>query len=409
VSPAPASLPAAVHAGPRLRWLAMAVFVLSTAINYLDRQALTTLAPVLRAEFRLSHAEYGWILGAFSMAYAASAPFAGMFIDRAGLNRAIGVAVGLWSCAGIATGFTRGLGGLVACRAVLGASEAAGIPAAGKAIATYLAPAERAMGNALNQAGVSLGAMAALPLAAYLAGTAGWRSAFLVTGALGLLWIPAWNLAARHASAPTDSAAPRAALGDATEVLRDRRLWAFVAANGLAMVGYSLWTNWTTQYLVDVHRLTLTAAARWALMPAAAALAGGVAGGWASLRLVNRGVPAMTARFRVCVGAAVLSLVNAAIPTAGSPAWSAAAISVATFAVAAMSVNVYTLPLDAFGHLHAAFAVSILVASYGALQFVISPLFGAVIDHHGYAPVATLAAVTPLAACAVLWMARATR
>jgi len=332
-----------------------------------------------------------------------------MFIDRAGLNRAIGLAVGLWSCAGIATGFTRGLGGLVACRAVLGAAEAGGIPAAGKAIATLLAPAERAMGNAMNQAGVSLGSMAALPLAAFLAGTAGWRSAFLATGALGLLWIPAWNFAARRAgAAPEASIAPPKA-GAATEVLRDRRLWAFVAANGLAMVGYSLWTNWTTQYLVDVHRLALTEAARYALIPAAAALLGGLAGGWGSLRLVNRGVPAMTARFRVCLAAAVLSLVNAAIPAAGSPGWSAAGISLATFAVSAMSVNVYTLPLDAFGLSHAAFAVSILVASYGALQFVISPAFGRIVDLRGYAPVATLAAVTPLASCAVLWIARATR
>jgi MFS family permease len=116
----------------------------------------------------------------------------------------------------------------------------------------------------------------------------------------------------------------------------------------------------------------------------------------------------MTARFRVCL-AAVLSLVNAAIPAAGSPAWSAAAISAATFAVSAMSVNVYTLPLDAFGLSHAAFAVSILVASYGALQFVISPAIGWIVDLHGYAPVAAVAAVTPLAACAVLWFAKATR
>ena len=384
----------------------MGVFVLSSAINYLDRQTLTTLAPVLRAEFRLSHAEYGWILGAFSIAYAASAPLAGAFIDRVGLNRAISVAVGLWSCAGIATGLTRGLGGLVGCRAVLGASEAAGIPAAGKAIGTLLAPAERAMGNALNQAGVSLGTMAALPLAAWLAGAAGWRSAFLATGALGLLWIPVWNLAARRAGAVDTLRAAR--LPD-TDVLRNRRLWAFVAANSLAMVGYSLWTNWTTQYLVDVHRIPLAQAAHYAILPAAAALAGGLTGGWGSLRLVKHGVPAMTARFRVCLAAAVLSLVNAAIPAAASPAWSAAAISAAMFAVSAMSVNVYTLPLDAFGVAHAAFAVSLLVATYGALQFVISPAIGWAVDLHGYAPAAAAAAVTPLAACAVLWFTRATR
>jgi ACS family hexuronate transporter-like MFS transporter len=392
---------------PRFRWVTLAVFVLSSAINYLDRQTLTTLAPVLRAEFQLSHAEYGWILGAFSLAYAASAPFAGLFIDRAGLNRAITLAVGLWSCAGIATGFTRGLGSLIGCRTVLGMAEAGGIPAAGKAIHRYLAPGERAMGNALNQAGVSLGSMAALPLAAWLADRAGWRAAFLVTGSLGLLWIPVWNWTARR-SLPAGTEAAATTIGGIA-VLRDRRLWAFVAANGLGMVGYSLWTNWTTQYFVDVYRLTLPQAARYALVPAGFALVGGVAGGWLSWRLVNGGVSPMTARFRVCLAAATVSLLNAAIPAAASPAWSAAGISAAMFAVAAFSVNMYTLPLDAFGLAHAALAVSILVASYGALQFVISPAFGRIIDLYGYAPLTAIAAATPLAACLVLWVARATR
>jgi MFS transporter, ACS family, hexuronate transporter len=117
----------------------------------------------------------------------------------------------------------------------------------------------------------------------------------------------------------------------------------------------------------------------------------------------------MAARFRVCLLAAVVSLVNAAIPAASSPAWSAAGISAAMFAAAAFSVNMYTLPLDAFGLSRAALAVSILVASYGALQFVISPAFGWLIDHHGYSPVATMAAVTPLLACTILSTTGATR
>jgi len=128
------------HPAARFRWLVLAVFVLSSAINYLDRQSLATLAPLVRAEFHLSNAQYGLILTAFSIAYMASAPFAGMLIDGIGLNRAISLAVGLWSCAGIATGFTRGLGGLVGCRGVLGVGEAAGIPASGKAIYQYLRP-----------------------------------------------------------------------------------------------------------------------------------------------------------------------------------------------------------------------------------------------------------------------------
>ena len=72
-------------------------------------------------------------------------------------------------------------------------------------------------------------------------------------------------------------------------------------------------------------------------------------------------------------------------------------------------MNTYTLPLDTFGGARAAFAVSLLVASYGAVQFVISPAFGALIDRHGYTPVTTIAAFTPLAACAVLWGVRRPR
>ncbi|HWC00687.1 MAG TPA: MFS transporter, partial [Bryobacteraceae bacterium] len=122
------------------RWLVLGVFVLSTAINYLDRQTLATLAPLLRAEFHLSNTDYGFLLTAFSITYAISAPFAGLLIDSIGLNRAISLAVTVWSCSGIWTGFTSGMAGLTGCRAVLGLSEAAGIPAAGKAIHQYLLP-----------------------------------------------------------------------------------------------------------------------------------------------------------------------------------------------------------------------------------------------------------------------------
>ena len=184
-------------ADARARWLPLSVFALSTAINYLDRQALATVVPLLQAEFHLSNEQYGLILSAFSVMYAGGAVLAGLIIDRAGLGRVISVAVGLWSCTGIATGLTRGLGGLVACRAALGASEAAGIPSAGKAIHQYLKPAERAMGNALNQAGVSLGAALAPPVATWLALRYGWRSAFVATGFVGLLWIPGRTQAGR--------------------------------------------------------------------------------------------------------------------------------------------------------------------------------------------------------------------
>lgn len=391
---------------PRFRWLVLAIFVLSTAINMLDRATLAALAPVISREFHLSHEQYGWITAAFNFPYALSAPFAGLLIDRVGLTPAISVAVTLWSGAGIATGFTSGLGGLAACRAVLGVAEAAGIPAAGKAIHQYLRPEERALGNGVNQAAVSLGMMLAPLLATAVAVYSGWRSAFIVTGLLGIAWIPVWNWTARRAGA---APAPKQQAGANAAMLRDPRLWTFVVANALSMMGYFLWFNFTQFFLVDVHRLTLTQASRYSWIPPVFAAIGGFAGGWLSLRFVRRGQPAPAARFRVCLVAAVLALVTAAVPFAGSPLMATAGISLSILAVAAFSVNMYTLPLDTFGAAPAAFAVSVLVASYGAVSAIIGPVFGGVIDRHGYPPVIAACAVSPLAACAVLWYSKAVR
>jgi ACS family hexuronate transporter-like MFS transporter len=386
----------------------LSVFVLCSAINYLDRQTLATLAPLVRAEFRLSNAQYGLILSVFSIAYAACAPFAGMLIDRIGLNRAISLAVGVWSCAGICTGLTRGLGGLLGCRGVLGMSEAAGIPGAGKAIYRYLLPLERALGNACNQAGVSLGLILAPPLATWIAMRYGWRQAFVITGSLGLIWIPLWNLTARAAepslSEPSPSKPRPSGSGPPTplDLLRSPRLWALVAANALNMSVYSLWTNWTTLYLVDKHRLALAEANWYAVIPPLVAALGGFGGGWLSLLWMRAGVPALAARTRVCLVGALLAMPTALIPLLPTPGLTAAGISLSIMAVSAVSVNVYTIPLDLFGGARAAFTVSMLVASYGAAQALVSPAIGAVVDAHGYGPVCLMAAVMPLAAYAVL-------
>jgi ACS family hexuronate transporter-like MFS transporter len=384
------------------RWAVLGVFVLSTAINYLDRATLGTVAPVVKSEFGLSNAEYGWIVNAFMFTYMLAAPLAGMLVDRIGLNRAVTLAVSVWSFAGIATGLSRGLAPLAACRSVLGFAEAGGIPAAGKAIHQYLRPAERALGNAMNQAAVSLGLVLAPPLATFITVRSGWRHAFIVTGAFGLLWIPLWLWASRHIPV---APAPKIEFRAGTDMLRDRRLWVFVAANVLSMVPYSLWTNWTTLYLVDMHHLTLVQAAWYAWIPPVFAAAGGFAGGWLSLRWIDSGLPAPAARYRVCLVAAVAALITAAIPGAPNPAAGSALISLSFLAVAAFSVNMYSLPLDTFGGSRAAFAVSMLTASAGAAG-LLSPLFGKLIDLHGYGPVTALAAAMPLLGCALLKITR---
>jgi MFS transporter, ACS family, hexuronate transporter len=384
----------------RSRWLLLGVFVLSTAINYLDRATLATVAPEVKREFGLSNEGYGWIANGFYLVYTLAAPFAGMLVDRIGLHRAAPLAVGLWSLAGIATGFSTGIASLAACRALLGLAEAGGIPAAGKAIHRYVTTAERGLGNAFNQSAVSLGMVLAPPIATMIAIRSGWRAAFIVTGALGLLWIPVWLWVSRDdRAAPPLKTAP---------VARDRRIWILTAANALAMIPYSLWANFTTLYFVEARHLTMAQAMRYTWIPPAFAAAGGFAGGWLSLLWMRRGAPAVAARFRVCLAAAIVSLVAAAIPSAPTVAWAAVGISISFLAAAAFSVNLYSLPIDIFGGAHAGFAISMLTASAGA-SALISPYFGRLIDLHGYAPVTAIAAITPLGACALLWITRAVR
>ena len=97
----------------------MFVFVLASALSYLDRQVLSALAPTIKAEFGIDDLQFGWVVSTFSLVYAVSAPLAGLFIDRAGLGIGICSSIGLWSMAGIATGFTTGLPSLLACRACI--------------------------------------------------------------------------------------------------------------------------------------------------------------------------------------------------------------------------------------------------------------------------------------------------
>src|ERR1035438_6668672 len=146
--------------------------------------------------------------------------------------------------------------------------------------------------------------------------------------------------------------------------------------------------------MVDVYRLTLRQAAWYVWIPPVFACAGGFLGGWLSLRLVDRGAAAPAARFRVCLAAAVVSVATAALPWAPTPAWASAGISLGIFAVAAFSVNMYTLPLDTFGAAPAGFAISILVSSYGAVSTILGPAIGAVIDARGYSPVTVAVAFT---------------
>ncbi|MBL8175902.1 MAG: MFS transporter [Bryobacterales bacterium] len=384
------------------RWFALGVFTLYTTLNYLDRQTLAALTPQLRGEFRLTNEDIGWLHSAFYAVYALCAPFAGWWIDRVGLTMGASATIVLWSLAAMATGWVESYEGLVVCRLLLGAAEAGGIPAFGKAAAMYLPPSERALGLGVNQLGLSGGSMLAPLLAGWVAAMYGWRAAFVAVGAAGFFWAPLWRVAQRRAT-PLDAVGRGRAAARPGEMIRDARLWGLIAANVLVMTVYSLWTNWTTVFLVQRYGLSQWEAnQQYAWIPPLCAAGGGIVGGWLSMRWIRAGQGVYAARGRVILWGAAAVLLTIAVPYMPGPGWATAMVSLSFFSSVAVSANLYALPHDLFGAERTAFAVSGITSGYGLMLVFYSPWVGRLVDQYGFLPVCRISAFLPLLGWLVL-------
>lgn len=385
-----------------LRWVVVGVFMISSALNYLDRQILAALAPAIKLEFGLNNQDYGTILSVFSITYAISSPLVGLFLDRFGLSIGMSLAVGFWSLAGMARGMVGNFTGLLTATSALGIGEAAGIPSTGKVGHLYLLPKERAIGAALSQIGLSVGSVLAPWMAMEISSRYGWRWAFIVPGLLGFLWIPLWLFTERKAVKQEAAFEPPMPLG---ELLREKQLWGFVVGNIISMMVYSLWTNWTTLFLTTEHHLSMNDANKLAPLPHFFGYFGGLTGGIISYRLVARGWAPLAARRRALLICALMILSTALIPLMPTPTTAALMISFSFFWAAGWGVSYYTMPVDAYGP-RAAFAVSLLTMAYGILQIFLSPVIGRTIDRYGFGPVCTVAAFTPLIGYAIVTLTR---
>jgi len=381
------------------RWLAVSVFIVSSTLNYLDRQLLATLAPLIMAEFHFNQTRLGLLFSAFSIAYAASALFVGWFLDRAGINRGISAAVAWWSAAAASTGLVGSFSALAITRAALGVGESAGVPAVGKLNGMYLKPKERALGAALNQVGLSLG-LALAPAWIFVAARYSWRTPFVAVGLLGFLWIPVWLLFSKRN--PPGKPRIASAVRPGFRLLLDRNLPLLVGANILWMGTYSLWSNWTTLYLINARGLTLRQTASYVWIPPLVSNLGGFFGGWMSLRWMERGTNAVSARRRAIFVSALGSLSTVFVPWMPNAAWATAVIAVSFFFALAGSVNLYAIPIDLYGPQRAGLAISALVFAFGILQTVISPIIGYLSDHRLYTQVVWMVAVPPLLSCLLL-------
>ncbi len=379
------------------RWVAVTIFVFSSVLNYLDRQVLATMVDIWRTrpEFPFTYDDYGVLLSVFSLAYALSALFVGWFIDRVGLNRGATIAVGVWALASFGTGMSHSVRELLFWRALLGVAEASGVSAVGKAVGMYLLPKERAVGSAMSQLGLSLGAGLAPRFAVYFAYQYNWHWTFYAVGLLSLAWIPVWLATSRLIPPRLES---KPSMGVASfRLLGDPKLWALIIANAFSMTVYSLWTNWPPTYLIRTHHLTPPEAANYTWIVPFCGYFGAMLGGAISWRLIRSGMTPVAARKRACFMSCCFLLGTMAIPLLSTPALATAGMSFSYFWICAWSTNHYTLPIDIYGPDRAAFGIGSLIFAYGAMQTVVSRPVAQVVERYGFQPICLLFSLLPLA------------
>ena len=284
-----------------LRWWIVALISLGTILNYVARNSLGVLAPVLKDTLGLTTQDYSYVVGAFQLAYTVMQPVCGFVVDRIGLQLGFALFAAAWSFANMAHGLASGWLGLAFFRGLLGMSEAVAIPAGMKAIAEWFPARERSVATGWFNAGTSFGALLAPPLVIAVSLAASWRVAFLVTGALGLVWAAGWYAfyrpPARHPAITPDerrliadghAASPAVERAGALAIVALPRFWAIATPRFLAEPAWQTFSFWIPFFLATRRGMDLRHIALFAWLPFLAADCGGVLGGYVSPFLMRR-------------------------------------------------------------------------------------------------------------------------
>jgi ACS family hexuronate transporter-like MFS transporter len=174
------------------RWLICGLLFFATTINYIDRQILALLKPILDEELHWTNAQYGALNSFFQGAYAVSLLFFGWFVDRFGIKKGYAASIFAWSVAAIGHALVSTVGGFQIARVALGLGEGGNFPAALKAVSHWFPKRERAFATSIFNAGANVGAIVAPAIVPWLAFNWGWRSAFVLAGIAGFVWLFAW-------------------------------------------------------------------------------------------------------------------------------------------------------------------------------------------------------------------------
>ncbi len=322
----------------------------ATASNYLDRQALSVAAPLLRVQLGLSSTGYSRIVFAFLLGYTLSQTPVGKVIDRLGTRRGLLLCVAIWSIVTTLHGLVVGLISLGVLRFFLGVAEAGNWPGGVKAVSENLPPDRRAFGVGVFNSGSAAGALLAPPLVAALTGRWGWRSMFVVVGVTGVVWTVLWarHYPGRPTLAADSPAKERPARPSTRGFLREKAVWGLMVGRFFADPTWWFYAFWLPDYLAQRHGFDLTKIGQTAWIPFVFVGVGGWLGGYASDELVRRGWSKVSARKLVMGLSALLMLCGIPASQTHSSAVALAWISVILFGYSSWASNILSLPADLF-------------------------------------------------------------
>ena len=379
----------------RLRWIMLALVFSAGMINYIDRQAIALLKPTLETAFGWDDRDYAHIVSAFQLATVASVMLAGWFVDKVGLRTGYAIGVGAWSAAGMAHALVTSVAGFVGVRVVLGVAEAVGTPAAVKSISTWFAGPNRSLALGVMNTAPNIGAVLTPLIVPLLAAVFGWRAAFIVTGALGFVWVGAWLMMPRPGRMLAEQTAiSTPSAGAFRRMLADRRAWAIAIAKFLTDFVWAFMLFWAPdlfhkRYGLDTTGLALPIATIFLM-----AAAGSLFGGWLSSALLGVGRSANLSRKTPMLASALSALPLPLVLLAPNPWVGVLLVGLTLAAHQCFSTNVFGLATDLFpprtvGLVIGFGAMSGSLSGLGMLEFT-----GAILDRTGsYAPMLILCAV----------------
>lgn len=382
----------------RYRWVIVALLFSATTINYIDRQVLGFLKPELEKTFNWSESDYSNVVMAFSGAYAIGLLLFGRFIDVIGTKLGYIISIVVWSVAAMFHAAARSTLGFGIARAALGLGEAGNFPAAIKAVAEWFPKKERALATGIFNSGTNIGAVIAPILVPWIVGIYGWEEAFIITGAIGFIWLIFWWI---YYDIPTRQKRLSKAEYEyihsdnepANEVSKDkpvswlrlfqiRQTWAFVFGKLLTDPVWWFFLFWLPSYFATTFQIDFKKPNIHLAIVYTATTIGSIGGGYLSSYLISKGWVVYRARktamliFAFCV----VPIVTAQF---ASNVWLVVAlISLAAAAHQAWSANIFTTASDMFPKKAVSSVVGIggMAGSIGGILF---PLFvGKLLDSY---------------------------